>query len=90
MAALDRAIVAAGGTTDGDPTVAALRHVATTPSPLVLVPAEDMLGLRGQPNLPGVVETHPNWRRRLPEQAGTAWDAAVAAIGDGRRQAATP
>ena len=90
VAALDRAIVAAGGTTDGDPTVAALRHVATTPSPLVLVPAEDMLGLRGQPNLPGVVETHPNWRRRLPEQAGTAWDAAVAAIGDGRRQAATP
>lgn len=44
---------------------AALRHIARTPSALALVSLEDMLGLEEQPNLPGTVETHPNWRRRL-------------------------
>lgn len=88
VAALDRAIAAAGGPTTGDATLPALRHVATTPAPLVLVPAEDMLGLRGQPNLPGVVDTHPNWRRRLPAQAGAVWEASVAVVADGRRKGA--
>lgn len=48
---------------------AALRFLAGTPSPLVVVPMEDALALPEQPNLPGTVEEHPNWRRRLAAQA---------------------
>ena len=44
---------------------AAIAHIARTPSCLALVSLEDMLGLDEQPNLPGTVEVHPNWRRRL-------------------------
>ncbi|QNB07661.1 4-alpha-glucanotransferase [Herbaspirillum frisingense] len=45
---------------------AALDMVAATPSPLAVVPVEDILGLSQQPNLPGLTDPHPNWRRRLP------------------------
>ncbi|MGV3742121.1 MAG: 4-alpha-glucanotransferase [Burkholderiaceae bacterium] len=34
--------------------------------PLAILPLEDVLGLAEQPNLPGTVDTHPNWRRRMP------------------------
>lgn len=44
---------------------AAIGHIACTPCPLALVPVEDLLGLVEQPNLPGTVHEHPNWRRRL-------------------------
>jgi 4-alpha-glucanotransferase len=44
---------------------AALGHVAKTPSPLMLAPLEDLLGVVEQPNLPGTIDEHPNWRRRL-------------------------
>lgn len=44
---------------------AALAHIARTPSALVVVPLEDMLGEVEQPNLPGTVTEHPNWQRRL-------------------------
>lgn len=51
---------------DTQPVVdAAVAHVARTPSLLAIVPIEDVLGLTQQPNLPGTVEEHPNWRRRL-------------------------
>lgn len=51
---------------DAPPVVdAALRFVARTPAPLALVPVEDLLGSAEQPNLPGTVDAHPNWRRRL-------------------------
>jgi len=40
--------------------------LADTPSRLVAVQIEDILGLVEQPNLPGTVHEHPNWRRRLP------------------------
>lgn len=43
-----------------------LRFTALGPSPLALLPAEDALALVEQPNLPGTVDQHPNWRRRLP------------------------
>lgn len=53
-----------------DPAVdAAVRFVNRTPSPLALIPIEDILGQQEQPNLPGTIDQHPNWRRRLP---GTA------------------
>lgn len=43
----------------------ALAFVASTPAPLVVCPLEDLQGLVEQPNLPGSVDQHPNWRRRL-------------------------
>ncbi|WP_294305231.1 4-alpha-glucanotransferase [uncultured Sphingomonas sp.] len=46
---------------------AAIAAVAETPCPLAIVPVEDLLGLDEQPNLPGTIDEHPNWRRRLPE-----------------------
>jgi 4-alpha-glucanotransferase len=46
---------------------AALRFVADSPCPLVIVPIEDLLGLEEQPNLPGTTTEHPNWRRRMPD-----------------------
>ncbi|MNL81656.1 hypothetical protein D3C87_2088370 [compost metagenome] len=27
---------------------------------------EDVAGVLDQPNLPGTIDTHPNWRQRLP------------------------
>ena len=44
---------------------AAIGHIARTPSCLALVSLEDLLGVEEQPNLPGTVDVHPNWRRRL-------------------------
>jgi 4-alpha-glucanotransferase len=54
--------------------------LAATPAPLAMLPLEDALGLPEQPNLPGTVDSHPNWRRRLPQPADCLLDdAAVAA-----------
>lgn len=50
---------------DPQPVVdAAIAHIARTPSAIALVSLEDMLGEEEQPNLPGTVDVHPNWRRR--------------------------
>jgi 4-alpha-glucanotransferase len=57
--------------------------VAASASPLALLPAEDALGLMEQPNLPGTVDGHPNWRRRLPAAAG-ALDARLNAFARAR------
>jgi 4-alpha-glucanotransferase len=46
---------------------AAIAHVAGTPSALAVVPIEDLAGLVEQPNLPGTIDEHPNWRRRMPD-----------------------
>ncbi len=55
---------------DTQPVVdAALAFVAATPSPLCLPPIEDLLGIEEQPNLPGTIDQHPNWRRRLTAEA---------------------
>jgi len=48
---------------------AALRFVSKAPAALALLPIEDVCGLEEQPNLPGTVDEHPNWRRRLPQPA---------------------
>jgi 4-alpha-glucanotransferase len=53
---------------------AALGFVSATPSPLCLPPIEDLLGVEQQPNLPGTVNEHPNWRRRLTALAGSLLD----------------
>ncbi|MBM9596393.1 4-alpha-glucanotransferase [Roseitranquillus sediminis] len=41
-------------------------HLSRTASALVALQIEDILELEEQPNLPGTVDEHPNWRRRLP------------------------
>jgi 4-alpha-glucanotransferase len=48
---------------------AAVRFIAKTEVPLSLIPLEDLLGQEDQPNLPGTITEHPNWRRRLPVPA---------------------
>ncbi|MDR5761865.1 4-alpha-glucanotransferase [Caballeronia sp. LZ035] len=50
---------------DNAPVDEALAFVAATPAPLVTYPLEDLLALVEQPNLPGSIDEHPNWRRRL-------------------------
>jgi len=46
---------------------AALAFIAATPSALAIVPFEDVIGAVEQPNLPGTIDEHPNWRRRMPD-----------------------
>jgi (1->4)-alpha-D-glucan 1-alpha-D-glucosylmutase len=41
-------------------------YLAKTPSRLLVVQPEDILGVRDQANMPGTVEEQPNWRRKLP------------------------
>lgn len=51
---------------DSDPVVdAAVGFVAHSPGPLTIVPLEDIVGTTEQPNLPGTIDEHPNWRRRF-------------------------
>jgi 4-alpha-glucanotransferase len=51
---------------DCDPVVdAAIGFVARAPGPLAIVPLEDIMGAAEQPNLPGTIDEHPNWRRRF-------------------------
>ena len=40
--------------------------LAATPTRLVSVAIEDVLGVQEQVNVPGTVTEHPNWRRRWP------------------------
>ncbi|HYD63306.1 MAG TPA: 4-alpha-glucanotransferase [Noviherbaspirillum sp.] len=53
---------------DGVPAVdAATRFISATPAPLAMLQIEDALALTEAPNLPGTIDTHPNWRRRLAQ-----------------------
>ena len=47
---------------------AASVHIGSSACELVMIPIEDALGLVEQPNMPGTVDEHPNWRRRLPAE----------------------
>ena len=73
------------------PLPALLRFVSSSPCPLLLVPMEDVAGVLDQPNLPGTIDTHPNWRQRLPRSiratfADPAAKARLDAARTGRRQ----
>ena len=82
-AALWRALQHAGCAPAGDPIPSAdtppvgavLAYVARSPSPLAIVPLEDLLALDEQPNLPGPPCGHPNWLRRLPRAVDALFDA---------------
>jgi 4-alpha-glucanotransferase len=83
--------VAEGDNPDGPAAFvdAAVRFVARTNSEIALLPLEDILGQEEQPNLPGTIDQHPNWRRRYPQPVdqvlnSTAVNRRVAAIVDER------
>jgi len=95
-AALHKALKAAAvmaGPPEEAPLGAVLAYVGRTPAPLVLAPLEDVLGIVEQPNLPGTVEGHPNWRQRLPRDAAELLDTPearqrIAQLATARRKAA--
>ena len=45
--------------------VAVHRFLAATPCRLLSVQIDDALGVREQANLPGTIDEHPNWRRKI-------------------------
>ncbi len=51
---------------EGDDFDAVARLLARTKSRLLVVSLEDLLKIEDQPNVPGTVNEHPNWRQRLP------------------------
>jgi 4-alpha-glucanotransferase len=53
----------------------ALGYVGKTPCALAMAAVEDILAVPEQPNMPGTIDEHPNWRRRLP--ASVSWDDAT-------------
>lgn len=79
---MDRSLLAQAMGCSAEPAQAPLadmlRFVSSSSCPLLLVPMEDLAGELEQPNLPGTIDEHPNWRQRLPagSQACLA-DAAV-------------
>ena len=48
----------------------AIAYLGRTACEVALLPLEDALGRKEQPNLPGTIDQHPNWRRRILVPAG--------------------
>ncbi len=53
---------------------AASAHVGGSACELVMLPLEDALAAIEQPNLPGTLDEHPNWRRRTAADSATLLD----------------
>jgi 4-alpha-glucanotransferase len=51
---------------DDNQLAAIARFLARTPSRLVAIALDDIVGAIEQINIPGTFDEHPNWRRRLP------------------------
>ncbi len=49
-----------------EPWLAVQQFLAKTPACVMVVQMEDVFGVVPQANLPGTVDQHPNWRRKLP------------------------
>jgi 4-alpha-glucanotransferase len=64
---------------------AVVGFLARTKSRLLAISLEDLLGVIDQPNIPGTVNEHPNWRQRLP----LAIDEIASAINIAELKAAT-
>ncbi|MDH4189175.1 MAG: malto-oligosyltrehalose synthase [Betaproteobacteria bacterium] len=45
-------------------------YAAAAPARVMVLQLEDLLGVAEQANLPGTVDQHPNWRRKLPLAIG--------------------
>jgi 4-alpha-glucanotransferase len=41
-------------------------YLAASPARLLAISLEDVIELRDQANVPGTIDQHPNWRRKLP------------------------
>jgi (1->4)-alpha-D-glucan 1-alpha-D-glucosylmutase len=69
---------------DGDVQVESLyRYLARTPSYLLMVQPEDLLGVVDPMNVPGTTTEYRNWRRKLPVSAADFFaDMAVARVVD--------
>jgi 4-alpha-glucanotransferase len=50
----------------GNDVYAVISFLSRTKSRLMAIAMEDLLGVIDQPNIPGTVDEHPNWRQRLP------------------------
>jgi 4-alpha-glucanotransferase len=67
--------------------------LARTRSRLLTISLEDLLGVIDQPNIPGTVNEHPNWRQRLPlalDGIASAIDLAALKHATAERTRATP
>jgi 4-alpha-glucanotransferase len=47
--------------------MAIYRYLAQTPCKLLLVSLDDIIGTLSQQNMPGTVDSHPNWIQKTPE-----------------------
>jgi len=68
---------------DGHDLFAVAGYLARTKSRLLTISLEDLLGVIDQPNIPGTVDEHPNWRQRLPvalDAMAAHWDAGMSAL----------
>jgi 4-alpha-glucanotransferase len=66
--------------------------LARTRSRLLAISLEDLLEVIDQPNIPGTVNEHPNWRQRLPlalDQIAAAIDVAALKAATAERTRAT-
>jgi 4-alpha-glucanotransferase len=66
QSALRQILAPFAGPNPPDSFPAAAGFLAATPCRLVMVALEDMLDVVEQVNIPGTVDQHPNWRRKLP------------------------
>jgi 4-alpha-glucanotransferase len=55
-----------GETIEQDDYFGVLHFLARTRSRLLAVGLDDLIAVTDQPNVPGTIDQHPNWRRRLP------------------------
>jgi 4-alpha-glucanotransferase len=84
IAAFDRILAARG--LSGSDFLSVARFLAATPSRLVVISMEDALSVLHQVNVPGTVDEHPNWRRRLPVALeDLRHDAKLVALADAMR-----
>jgi 4-alpha-glucanotransferase len=67
---------------------AVVGFLARTKSRLLAISLEDLLGVIDQPNIPGTVNEHPNWRQRLPlalDEIASAIDVPALKVATGGR-----
>ncbi len=64
-----------------------VKFIAGSPSRLMMVSMEDLLGVVNQVNMPGTVDCYPNWRCRLPVSLEQLPNALVRKVADAMRQA---
>jgi (1->4)-alpha-D-glucan 1-alpha-D-glucosylmutase len=79
---------------DRAPIESLYRHLARTPSKILILHLDDLLGVTEQVNMPGTIDEHPNWRRKLPKTVAEIFGDRdivnmVAAIRREREKAAT-